>query len=204
VRLRDLESGAARRTLEGHADGASCVAFSPDGRSLATGGSGRIVRLWDLKSGAARRTLEGHADRILCVAFSPDGRSLAVGGSDGTVRLWDLEPGGERWMLEGHTGGVLCVAFSPDGRSLAIGVSDGSVRLREFASGTLLGTFCAGAEGWAAFTTTGRYKVAGSVAGLFWYAIGLCRFEPGELDPFLPPGTLVRLKEDEPLWTRSS
>ena len=56
-------------------------------------------------------------------------------------------------------------------------------------------------DGWVAFTPTGRYKLGGATAGLFWYAINLCRFEPGELDPFLPPGTLVRVQDDEPLWT---
>ena len=55
-------------------------------------------------------------------------------------------------------------------------------------------------DGWAAFTPDGRrYKIGGNVAGGFWYAINLCRFEPGELDPFLPPGTLRRLAPDEPL-----
>ena len=68
-------------------------------------------------------------------------------------------------------------------------------------TGTLLAILYPTAEGWAAFTPEGRYKFDGNLAGGFWYALGLCRFEPGELDDFLPPGTLQRLALDEPLYT---
>ncbi len=58
------------------------------------------------------------------------------------------------------------------------------------------------AEGWVAFTPTGHYRVSGDLGGAFWYVIGLCRFELGELDPFLPPGTLRPLGDDEQLCSR--
>jgi hypothetical protein len=74
------------------------------------------------------------------------------------------------------------------------------VRLWEVPSGALLATLVCSCEGRVAFTSTGRYKLGGNPAGSFWYAINLCRFEPGELDEFLPTGTPRRLAPDQPLW----
>lgn len=60
--------------------------------------------------------------------------------------------------------------------------------------------FAGASDGWVAYTPEGRYKVSGRAgADTFWYVIGLCRFAPGELDPFLPEGTLTRVAEDAPL-----
>jgi uncharacterized protein YjbI with pentapeptide repeats len=133
------------------------------------------------------------------VVFGPD-LVLASGHDDGTVRLWDACTGLPLRTLKGHTGPVVSVAFSPDGTQLASGSDDNTVRLWEVASGTLLATLMATAEGWVAFTPNGRYRLNGNLGGGFWYVVGLCRFEPGEIDPFLPPGTLRQLGFDEPLW----
>jgi WD40 repeat protein len=104
------------------------VAFSPDGRTLASG-SWDGVRMWDIASGQARTTLTGHTQQVMAVAFSPDGRTLASGSYDRTIRLWDVATEVTRTVLPGHVNTVLALSFSPDGRTLASGSWDGEVRL---------------------------------------------------------------------------
>lgn len=97
------------------------VAFSPDGKTLASGGTNGYLRLWDLATRSNIGTLAGHTDVVSSVVFSPDGSVLASGGADETVRLWDLGTHANTVTLTGHDGPVESVAFSPDGKSLATG-----------------------------------------------------------------------------------
>ncbi len=134
-KLWDAATGQELLTLRGHSSDVSSVAFSPDGRRLATGIYGRAVQLWDAATGQELLTLKGHSDSVQSVAFSPDGRRLATGSRDRSVKLWDAATGQEILTLKGHLGYVNSAAFSPDGRRLATGSRDRSVKLWDAATG---------------------------------------------------------------------
>ncbi|KAN0087267.1 Quinonprotein alcohol dehydrogenase-like superfamily [Elaphomyces granulatus] len=118
-----------------HSSFVTVVAFSLDGRLLASVSLDNKIRLWDTATGTERRALEGHSKLVEAVVFSPDGRLLASGSSDRTIRLWDTATGAERSALEGHSDRVKAVVFSPDGRLLASGSCDRTIRLWDTATG---------------------------------------------------------------------
>jgi WD40 repeat protein len=118
-------------SLEGHTDAINAVAFSPDGKTLASGSADQTIILWDVATGKPiGQPLAGHTDWVRSVVFSPDGKTLASGSDDKTVRLWDVKTGqsiGE--PLTGHNNYVIDVAFSPDGKLLASGGWDNTIIL---------------------------------------------------------------------------
>ncbi len=111
------------------------LAFSPDGRLLATGDAGSVVRLWQVADGKQLALCEGHTSWVWAVAFSPDGNLIASGSMDQTVKLWDARTCECLKTLRGHVGRVLTVAFSPDGRTLLSAGDDQVIRLWDVSSG---------------------------------------------------------------------
>ncbi len=113
----------------------SAVAFSPDGRWVASGETNGTMRLWEVSTGRTLWRQEGHTDAVKSLAFSPNGSTLASGAKDNTVRLWSVDTGRQLWQAEGHTDLVLSLAFSPDGQTLASGGADKTLRLWKVSTG---------------------------------------------------------------------
>ena len=109
------------------------VAFSPNGKLLASGGDDHRVRLWSTTSWKQAAVLEGHDGAIRALAFSRDGKRLATGSSDEVTRVWDIATRKQIALLAGHRGAITTLAFSADGRHLVTGAGDETALIWELA-----------------------------------------------------------------------
>jgi WD40 repeat protein len=141
----------ALKTPEGKPAGAAhlslveSMAYSPDGKTLATGSFQELV-LWDAEKGTIRQRLTGFADRVVALAFSTDGKYLATGGGapteDGEIKIFEAATGKPVLDLKGgHSDTVFGVAFSPEGKLLATGAADKFVKVFEVPSGKFVKSF---------------------------------------------------------------
>jgi WD40 repeat protein len=124
----------------GHAGGTHAIAFSADGKQIASCGADGTAKVWDASSGKLLAILSGHRGAVLGIAFHPDGKQVVTTGSDKTVKLWKVAPAGKPSLtISGFPGPVHAVAVSPDGSQFATasGVDDksGQVKVWDLSSG---------------------------------------------------------------------
>lgn len=233
VKLVDLEQGRLIRSFKVHQGGVRALAFTVDGKYVASIDTEGELRCWNAVTGESAFAFKDRYD-LLSLAVSPDGRWLAAGGITRTVRVWSLPDGREVKVLDGHGSAVQSLAFSPDSSRLASGSQDKSVRIWDLATSTCsrtLSGFSSGVEA-VAFSPDGRsLAVAGASYTEAVYAIRLLdtaswqessRFKGGGADvkclAFTPDGSrlltghgnqvrvwdVVRGKELLPLRGRAS
>jgi eukaryotic-like serine/threonine-protein kinase len=142
VQLWDAVTGQSLQTLKRDTP-CYAVAFSPDGKTLATLGLDRCVTLWNTGAWTERAVLAGHPRWIDGLAFTADGATLATAGNDGTVKLWDVAAGKERVTLPRQPTRLDVLLFSPDSRVLVTGLKPdeggGTITLWDPATGKELG-----------------------------------------------------------------
>lgn len=132
--------GANLASLSGHKAIVLNMAFSPDGKTLASASEDGTIKLWDVQGKRDKATFRGHTGPVRALAYSPDGRFLVSGSADYTARIWDINSGQEKYLLAGHTAVVTSVAFAPDGKSVATGSDDHTIRLWDAQTGGNFGT----------------------------------------------------------------
>jgi RNA polymerase sigma factor (sigma-70 family) len=147
-------------TLQGHKATVRAVAFSQDGKTLATAGDDRTARLWDVATGQEKTVLEGHQGTVTCVAFTPDGKTIATGSFDRTIKLWDVATGKARTTLTEHKAPVTALAIAPDGKTLATASFDMTVKLWDIATAKERDTLL-GAANCLAFSPDGKELATG-------------------------------------------
>ena len=121
-------------TLDGHTDPVYAIAWSPDGKMLATAGFDNTVRLWDAATRKEIKKYEGHTKLVLAVAISPDGKHILSGSQDNTAKIWDVPTSGPAKTFAGHPAALQALAIKPDGKQFAAAAGK-SVKIWDLTTG---------------------------------------------------------------------
>ena len=166
VILLDFATEQIKAIFDSHISPIRAVAFSPDGRLLATGSVDRTTKIWDVASGGLVVTIKGHEGEIFSLAFSPDGKTLATGSNDFTVRLWDIAAVSEFDCIETEYR-IQSLAFSPDGKIIASGsYNNSTTKVWDVSNGRQLAKIKGPGNSWGvAFSPDGKRLAIGYSEG---------------------------------------
>lgn len=128
-------------TYRGHSGRVNAVAWSSDGKRIASASDDRTVQVWDATAGSDIRTYRGHSNIVRSMAWSPSGLHIASGSDDKTVQVWDAATGSHGGIYRGHSKQVNAVAWSPDGKYIASGSDDKTVQVWDVATGSHVFTY---------------------------------------------------------------
>jgi WD40 repeat protein len=153
-----------QQTLKGHRNWVASVAFSPDGKRIASAGFDSTVKVWDVDSGREVLSFKRHTAPVWSVAFSPNGAQIASASGDRTIKVWNSSTGDAIHTLKGQGGPVLSVAFSPDGKWIVGGTKEGAITIWDSSSDKAVRTIKAHFSSvWGlAFSPDGKRIVSGS------------------------------------------
>ena len=135
VMIWDMYSAEAYAELRGHRRAVTCVAWSPQGRFVASSSLDTNVIIWNVKQKMAVITLRGHNDWVNSIAWNPSGDRLVSGSYDTTLVLWNAETGSVISVVGGDTGRILSISWSPNGKTIAAGLSDGTIKVSKNCEG---------------------------------------------------------------------
>jgi len=142
ISIHEVEQFSETAVFRGHLGSVTSLAWSPDGRYLASGANNdSIIHVWDVTNNVEAYTLRGHEGWIRNVIFSPDGKRLASGSTDLSIKIWDTASQHTIFTLTGHTDLIGGIAWSPDGKRLATASRDGTVRLWDAITGNAIDSF---------------------------------------------------------------
>ncbi len=131
--------GTTLYTYRGHSDWVYGVAWSPDGKYIASASD--KVHIWDASAGSRALRYSNHTDWVSAVAWSPDGKRIASASDDGTIHVWDVITGRDLVIYSNHSGPVNAIAWSPDGTRIASGSDDGTVQIWSGFKGNKFSTY---------------------------------------------------------------
>lgn len=175
--LYEADTGKEVNLLAGHTGSVNALAFSPDGRTFASGSRDSTICLWDIITNRLLSTLRGHTTSVDTLAFSPNGITLASGSDK--VRLWDVRTGRELTIRLGYWSAASTLVFSPDGGTLVIGEGNGGIHSYNAYTGAALpiyfGTHTSRVNA-LSYSPNGKTLASGSSDGTIW----LCDAETGQ------------------------